>query len=65
MMDREKLMGFMMDMCCKGMSEDEKQKMKDKCKEMAGKLPECCKNMDCSSMMKHCFSGTATDKSQT
>jgi hypothetical protein len=64
MMDKEKMMGFMMDMCCKGMSEEDRQKMRDMCKDMAGKFPSCCKNMDISSFMKHCFSESAAEKPQ-
>lgn len=40
---REKMLGFMMDMCCKGISEDEKQKMKEQidtcCSTMADIMP--------------------------
>ncbi|HOH81225.1 MAG TPA: hypothetical protein PL067_09980 [Bacteroidales bacterium] len=65
MMDKEKMMGFMMDMCCKGMSVEDRQKMKDLCKGVAGQLPSCCKNMDGSSFMEHCFSKSAAEMPQT
>jgi hypothetical protein len=35
---KEKMFGFMMDMCCKGMSEEDKSKMKKQ-------VLSCCKNM--------------------
>jgi hypothetical protein len=35
---REKMFGLMMDMCCKGISEDERQKMK-------GHMESCCSAM--------------------
>ena len=63
-MNREKIFGFMMDMCCTGMPDEEKQKMKDMCKNMAGQFPACCRNKDVSSFMKQCFSGPEPDKPQ-
>jgi hypothetical protein len=65
MMDKEKMMGFMMDMCCTGMSEEEREKMKEMCKGMAGKFPSCCKKMDISSFMKQCFSESGSEKPRT
>ena len=38
MENRDKMIGFMMDMCCAGMTEEKKQKTKDK-------IEACCKNM--------------------
>ena len=35
---REKMFGHMMDMCCKGISEEDKSKMKEQ-------MEACCKNM--------------------
>ena len=35
---KEKMFGLMMDMCCKGMSEEDKSKMKEQ-------MLSCCKNM--------------------
>jgi hypothetical protein len=35
---KEKMFGLMMDMCCKGMSEEDKSKMKEQ-------MHSCCKNM--------------------
>ncbi|HVN72505.1 MAG TPA: hypothetical protein VMU10_10845 [Desulfomonilia bacterium] len=47
MMDKagkEKMFGFMMDMCCKGMSEEDKSKMKEQmeasCKNMASMMSQ-------------------------
>ena len=54
MMDKEKVMGLMMEMCCKGTSEDS-LKMKDMCKVLAGQYPSCCRKIDFSSFMKQCF----------
>jgi hypothetical protein len=36
--DREKMFGLMMDICCKGMSDQDKSKMKEQ-------MGACCKNM--------------------
>ena len=38
MMNKEKMFGLMMDMCCKGMPEGDKSKMKEQ-------MEACCKNM--------------------
>ena len=54
MMDKEKMIRFMIDTCCKDMSED-RRKMKDTCKVLAGKLPSCCREIDFSSFMKQFF----------
>lgn len=35
---KEKMFGFMIDMCCKGMSEEDRSKMKEQ-------MEACCKNM--------------------
>jgi hypothetical protein len=37
--DKEKMLGFMMDMCSKGMSDQDKSKMKEQ-------MEACCKNME-------------------
>ena len=41
---KEKMFGFMMDMCCKGMSEEDKSKMKEQmlscCKDMASMMSQ-------------------------
>ncbi len=65
MLDRNKMLGFMMDMCCKGVTEEDKQKMKNMCRDLAGQFPSCCKKMDVSSFMKHCLSGSEPDKNRT
>jgi len=65
MMDKEKMMGFMMDMCCRGMSEEDRQKVKHMCKEMAGQFPSCCRNMDVSSFMKCCSPDKPSEKHQS
>jgi hypothetical protein len=36
--DREKMFGFIKDICCKGMTEEDKTKMKER-------MEACCKNM--------------------
>ncbi len=38
MENRDKMIGFMMDMCCTGMTEENKQKVKEK-------MEACCKNI--------------------
>lgn len=66
MMDKEKkMMGLMMDMCCKNLSEKDRQKMRDMCRDMAERIPACCKNMDVSSFIEQCLSKSAADKSGT
>jgi hypothetical protein len=65
MMDKEKMPGFMMDMCCTGMSDEDRQKVKDMCKDMAGQFPSCRKKMDISSFMKNCFPDSAAAKPRT
>jgi hypothetical protein len=50
--DKEKMFGFIMDMCCKGMSEEDKSKMREQmqtcCRDMASLMPrfkDMCKGM--------------------
>ena len=81
MMDKagkEKMFGLMMDMCCKGMSEEDRSKMKEQmeacCKNMASMMsqfkgmPEgfkaCCGQMDFSAFMKDCCTGADSDKAK-
>jgi hypothetical protein len=48
---KEKMFGLMMDMCCKGMSEEDKSKMKEQ-------MLSCCKNMaSMMSQFKDMFKG--------
>jgi hypothetical protein len=50
--DREKMFGLMMDMCCKGVPQEERQKMKEK-------MESCCSTMaDAMPHMKDMLKGT-------
>lgn len=64
-MDKKKMMGFMMDMCCRGMTDEERRKVEGLCRDMAGHFTSCCEKMDISSFMKHCFPETASEKPKT
>lgn len=62
MMDRKKTLCFMMEPCCKDMSEEHMLRMKDMCKGLAGQFSSCRQKMDFSSFMESYLSRPAAER---